>query len=179
MAQAPGKLATLLLLVVAFGGLAAWLVVPFVMRDKPSILTDFLDILQQSARRLEPEGRVPVALPPLKAGELVVLAMGPNVTTLGKDIDLSTKARTTIARDLAAHRPPLTFLYLIEKGEVRRQEAVSRCNLTLAGSEAFVIAPTSSRIAYFECGPIGTKPGECRDFHGLWNERCTARLVAE
>ena len=179
MAQAPGKLAALLLLAVAFGGLAAWFVVPMVMRDKPSILTDFLDILQQSARRLEPEGRVPVALPPLRAGELVVLAMGPNLTTLGKDIDLSSRARAAIARDLAANGPPLTFLYLIEKGEVRRREPVSRCNLTFAGTNAFVLASPSIRIATFECGPIGTKPGECRDFHGLWNERCAARLVPE
>jgi len=179
LAQAPGKLAALLLLVAAFGGLAAWFVLPMVTRDKPSILTDFLEILQQSAKRLEPEGRVPVPLPPLLAGELIVLAMGPSVTTLGNDIDLSPRARSTIDRDLSADGPPITFSYFVYKGEVRRREPVSRCNLAIPGNRAVVITPASNRTAYFECSPIGIRPGECRDFHGLWNERCAARLVPE
>jgi len=179
LGQGPGKLAALLLLTVAFGGLAAWFVLPMVMRDKPSVLADFLDVLQQNARRLEPEARIPVPLPPLVAGESIVLAMGPGVTTLDKDIDLSPRARSAIDRDLSAHGPAITFFYLVHKGEVRRREAVSRCNLAIPGKAAVVITPATSRIAYFDCGPVGTKPGECRDFHGLWNERCAARLVLE
>ena len=180
MGKLPSKLATLLLLAVGFAGLLAWIAMPTVFPDKTPILSDLLGILHDRSKHLAPDGKLPVGLPPLDAGEQVIVAMGPRVTTLGKDLDLSARARATIAGDLSADGPELTFLYLIGKGEVRARIPVSSCNLTIAGREPFVLTSSSDRIAFIECGPVAdpTNPGECRDFHGLWNERCAARLVA-
>jgi hypothetical protein len=56
---------------------------------------------------------------------------------------------------------------------------VSRCNLAIAGGEALVLTP-AHRTAVLECGPVSAwAPGECRDFNGLWNERCAPRLVLQ
>jgi hypothetical protein len=163
------------------GGAAAWIAAPKLFPDQPSILTDFLGILYEQSRQLEPGGRRPVPLPPLDAGESLIVAMGPYVTQLGKDIDLSERARETIVRhDIGAEGAALTFLYLVNKGEIRHRERVSRCNLTIAGYDALVITSSSDRIAYIECGPVvvPSRPDECRNMMvGLWNERCAARLV--
>ena len=182
MAGLPSKLATSLLLAVGFGALLAWFVVPMVFRDKTPILSDFLDVLHQRSRELEPDARLPVPLPPLHAGEQVIVAMGPRLTTLARDVDLSSRARSAIDRDLSAEGPDLTFVYLVDKGELRGRLQVSRCNLTIAGTDALVVTSSSSRLAFIECGPlaVSTHPEQCRtDFVGLWNERCAARLVAE
>lgn len=179
MAGAPSKLVAVLLLAIGFGGLLAWFVVPLLSRDKLPILTDFLDGLHESARRLEPEGRVSVTLPPLRAGEQIVLAMGPNATTLGRDLDLSARAHSAIGSDLAIDGPPITFFYLVSRGEVRHRIPVSRCNLGIIGGDVLVITPTSHRSASLECGRISTRPGECREIMGLWNERCAAQLVLQ
>jgi hypothetical protein len=173
----PSKLATLLLLAIGFGALLAWVAAPVVFRDKSPVLADFLDRLQQRSRELEPDGRLPVPLPTLRAGESMVLAMGPSATRLRPDIDLSKSALGTVRDDLAVDGAELTFLYLVVKGEVRSRERVSRCNLSIAGSEALVIT-AANRTATLECGPVSAwAPGECRDFAGLWNERCAPRLV--
>jgi hypothetical protein len=173
----PSKLPTLLLLAIGFGALLAWVAAPVVFRDKNPVLTDFLDGLQQRSRELEPDGRLPVPLPTLRAGESIVLAMGPSATRLRPDIDLSKNALSTVRDDLAADGAELIFLYLVVNGEVRSRERVSRCNLSIAGSEALVITP-ANRTATLECGSVSAwAPGECRDFAGLWNERCAPRLM--
>ena len=179
MARLPGKLATALLLAIALAGSLVWIAAPVIFPEKTPVLTDFLDILHERSKQLAPDARLPVPIPPLRAGETVIVAMGPRVTVLGKDLDLSKGARSVIERTLSTDGPELTFLYLVDKGEVRGRAPVSRCNLTLAGREPFVVTPSSTRIAFIECGPIGTSPGECRDIVGLWNERCAARLVPE
>jgi hypothetical protein len=174
---APGKLAAVLLLAIGFGGLLAWFVMPMLSRDQPSTLSRFLDTLHESARRLEPDGRVAVPLPTLRAGEQIVLAMGANATALAKDVDVSQRARAAIESDLAIDGPPITFFYLVFKGEVRERIPVSRCNLEIADGDARVVTPASKQAASLECAPVGVEPGECRDIIGLWNERCASRLV--
>lgn len=173
----PSKLVTLLLLAVGFGALLAWIAAPLVFRDKSPVLADFLDALHERSRELEPDGRLPAPLPTLRAGESIVLAMGPSITRLRPDIDLSKSALATVHDDLATDGEPLTFVYLVVKGEVKSRERVSRCNLAIAGHEALVITAVN-RAAVLECGPVSAwAPGECRDFAGLWNERCAPRLV--
>jgi len=175
----PGKLATLLLLMVGFGALAAWVAAPMVFRDKPSALAGFLDALHQRSRELEPGGRLPVTLPRLRAGESILLAMGPSATKLRPGIDLSKEALATVRTDLAADGVDLTFVYWISKGDVTNREPVSRCNLSIAGTDALVLT-SAQRTAVLECGPVSAwAPGECRDFNGLWNERCAPRLVLQ
>ena len=177
MAGLPSKLSTSLLLAAGFGVLLAWFMVPMVFREKTPVLSDFLDGLHQRSRELEPNGRLPVTLPRLNAGESIVFAMGPSVTTLRPDIDLSKSAVSTVRGDLAADGANLTFVYLVVKGEIRSRIPVSRCNLSIAGREALVLTP-AQRTAVLECGPVSAwAPGECRDFAGLWNERCAPRLV--
>lgn len=181
MGRLPGKFVTLLLLVAGFGGLFAWIAAPMMFRDRTPVLSDFLGILHDRSKELDPDVRLAVPVPPLYAGEQIILAMGPRLTVLGKDVDLSSRARTTIERDLAADRPGLTFVYLVSKGEVRGRIEVSRCNLTLAGREPFIVTPASKPIAHIECLPVSgpERPEQCHNIIGLWNERCAARLVAE
>ena len=180
MAQPPGKLSASLLLIVAFAALLAWFTMPMVFRDKTPVLSDFLEVLHQRARELTPDGRQSVPLPALAAGDSIVLAMGPAVSSLGSDIDLSKQAFSAISRELAVDGPDLTFLYLVNKGEVRARIQVSRCNLALSGSSAVVLTPGSRRTATIDCVPASSQPRECRDdVMGLWNERCAARLVLD
>jgi hypothetical protein len=177
LAQPPGKLAASLLLIVAFAALLAWFTMPMVFRDKTPVLSDFLEALHKQTRELTPDGRQPVALPALAAGESIVMAMGPGASTLGRDTDLSKQAFSDIGRDLAVDGPDLTFLYLVNKGEIRARLQVSRCNLALTGGHAVVLTPGSRRTATIECVPASSQPRECRDdIMGLWNERCAARL---
>jgi hypothetical protein len=173
MARSPGKPATLLFLLIGFGGLLGWIGAPMIWPDKTPVLSDFLGALRERSRELDPGGKRSVPLPALRGGEQVILAMGPYITTLGKDVAVSQSARSTINDDTGAEGAALTFVYLISRGEVRGRERVSRCNLTIAGNDALVIAPLPMRAAFIECGPvmIPSRPGECRDFVGLWNER--------
>jgi hypothetical protein len=180
LAQPPGKLAASLLLIVAFAGLLAWFTAPMLFRDRTPVLSDFLEQLHQQARELTPDGRQPVSLPALAAGQSIVMAMGPDTSTLSSDADLSKQAFSAISRDLSADGPDLTFLYLINKGEVRARIQVSRCNLALTGESAVVLMPTSRRNGTIECVPADAQPRDCRDdIMGLWNERCAARLVLD
>jgi hypothetical protein len=167
-------------LAIGFGALLAWIALPAVFRaDESPVLSDFLEGLHQQSRELDPGGRLPVALPPLRAGEAIVLAMGPAATRLPPDIDLSKSALSTVSDDLAADGADLTFVYLVVKGDVRSRIPVSRCNLSIAGGGALVLT-TANRTAVLECGPVSAwAPGECRDFNGLWNERCAPRLVLQ
>jgi hypothetical protein len=175
----PGRLATFLLLVLGFGALLAWIVAPMVLRDQTGVLSGFLDGLQQRSRDLAPDSRVAVALPRLHAGETIMLAMGPSATTLRPDLGLSKRAFSTVRDDLAADGAELTFVYLVVNGEVTGRERISRCNLSIAGREALVLS-AATRTAFLECGPASAwAPGECRDFAGLWNERCRPRLVLQ
>ena len=175
----PGKLATLLLLVVGFGALLAWVAAPLVFRDNPPALAGFLDELQQRSRELEPDGRLTVTLPRLRAGESIVLAMGPSATKLRPDVDLSKNAFATLHDDLAVDGADLTFVYWVSNGEITSRIPVSRCNLAIVGSAALVLT-SANRTAVLECGPVSAwAPGECRDFNGLWNERCAPRLVLQ
>src|SRR3954453_14579720 len=103
---------------VGFGALLAWPPAPLVFREKPSALAGFLDELHQRSRELAPDGRLPLALPRLRAGESNVLAMGPSATTLRPDIDLSQAAMATVRGDLATDGADLTFVYLVSKGEI-------------------------------------------------------------
>jgi hypothetical protein len=178
----PGKLATLLLLIVGIvglGALLAWVASPTMFRDKPSALAGFLDELHQRSRELEPDGKVPVRLPRLRPGESILLAMGPSATKLRPDIDLSKEALAAVRADLAATGADLTFVYWVSKGDVTSRERVSRCNLSIVGSDPLVLT-AARRTALLECGPVSAwAPGECRDFNGLWNERCAPRLVVK
>jgi hypothetical protein len=181
LGRLPGKFVTILLLVAGFGGLFAWLATPLIFRDKTPILSDFLFLLEERSKDLDPGVRLPVPVPPLNDGEQVVLAMGPGATTLGKDVDLSSRARTAIERDLSADRPDLTFVYLVSKGEIRGRIEVSRCNLMIAGTAPFIVTKASRPSAAIECVPVTgpERPEQCRNIIGLWNERCAARLVAQ
>jgi len=179
LAGLPSKPATFLLLAIGFAALLAWFVVPLLIREKTPVLSDFLDGLHQRSRELEPAGRRPVTLPRLHAGESIVFTMGPSATTLRPDLDLSKSALSTMRADLSADGADLTFIYLVVKGEVRSRIPVSRCNLSIAGREPLVIT-SAQRTAVLECGPVSAwSPGECRDFAGLWNERCAPRLVLQ
>ena len=175
----PGKLATFVLLMVGFGALLAWVAAPMVFRDKPPALAVFLDDLHQRSRELEPDGRLPVTLPRLRAGESIMLAMGPSATKLRPDIDLSKDAFASVRDDLAVDGADLTFVYWVSKGDITSRIPVSRCNLASVGNAPLVLT-SATRTAVLECGPVSAwAPGECRDFNGLWNERCAPRLVAK
>lgn len=176
MPQRPSKLAAASLLVVGFGGLLAWFTAPALFPDRKPVLTDFVTALNERARDLEPAGRLPSPLPQLAAGQAIVVVATPSATALRAEAGLSKRALATIARDLQADGPDLTVLYLVSDGEVRARERISRCNLTLAVGDSAIITQ-AKRTAYLDCGPLASEPGECRDIVGLWNERCTARLV--
>jgi len=173
-------IAIALLPFVAVAGLFALVVVKDALLPGPTpILTEFVERLHDRSRELMSSTPLSIYLPALAEDEMVVVAMNLYATWLN-DSRLSTRAHEIINDDAIDEGAGKTFLYHVNKGEIRGRLSVSQCNLAIKPGVPLIITPSNKAIA-LECGPvvIPSRPDECRRVAGLWNAACTARLVVE